>query len=129
MQALPTTSRRARTAFGVLVLRDEIAGAEHIDRLRLAAVPTWTASTGFELLWLLEHMAARPSVALVDLRRLDHDRAARVADLASLAAASKLPTILVGAHEHETRQFHEVVLSMHADARTEDIVEATHQHL
>lgn len=129
MQALPTSSKRARTAFGVLVLRDEIGAVEHIDRLRLAAVPTWTASTGFELLWLLEHMAARPSVALVDLRRLDHDRAVRIADLASLAAASKLPTILLGAEHDEARQFQDVILSMPADARTEDIVEATHQHL
>jgi hypothetical protein len=130
MQALRTFTRRtSRPAFGLLVLRDEVSFGDHLDRLRLAAVPTWSASTGFELLWLLEHMGARPSVALVDLRPVTHDRAARITDLASLAAATRLPTMLVGADEDEARLFTEVVAVLPADADVDGIVDCVTQHL
>jgi hypothetical protein len=113
----------------VLIVRDQVAGAEHIDRLRLSAVPVWSASTGFELLWLLEHMAARPSVALVDLRPLTHDRPDRVADLASLAAASRLPTVVIGADAGELESFRNVIAAVPVDAATDQVIAAIHAHL
>lgn len=127
MRAATSRPRREiKTRFGVLIVRDQLEPAEHIDRLRLSAVPTWSASTGFELLWLLEHMGARPSLVLLDLRPVTDHRAARVADLASLAAAAKLPTILVGADGAEAKRFPDVVAALPADVTSERIVDMVH---
>lgn len=130
MQALTSSMKPLDPhAYGVLVLRDELEDAAHVDRLRLETVPTWTASTGFELLWLFEHMSARPSVALVDLRPLTHDRAARVADLASLVAASRLPVILIGGEPQDEPHFPRIAARLPADAPTDDIVASVHANL
>lgn len=116
-----------RPGFGVLLLRDQLAPAEHVDRLRLSAMPTWTATTELELLWLLEHGGARPSLVLVDLRPVPHPREARVADLASLASAAELPTILIGAAAHEVAQFTHVVAALGAGVSAEFVDDVVHR--
>jgi hypothetical protein len=113
------------TKFGVLLLGDFTAhSARQADRLRAAAIPAWTASTDFEVHWLLQRASVRAAVTLVDLRHIDATRAEEVDRFASLAREAVLPTVLVGASDHEARAFPEAIVALPATATDDDVVAA-----
>lgn len=110
---------------GVLLLGDFTArSARQAERLRDAAIPSWTASTDFEVHWLLQRASVSVSIALVDLRHLDVYRNDEVERFAALAREAMLPVILVGASDEEARAFLHVIAALPTTATDDEVAEA-----
>lgn len=112
------------TKFGVLLLGDFNAqSARQADRLRSADIPAWTASTDFELHWLLQRASVRASITLVDLRHIEVYRDDEVQRFAALALQAMLPSVLVGASETEARSFHDVIAQLPRAATDDEVAD------
>ncbi|HUQ07686.1 MAG TPA: hypothetical protein VM261_34565 [Kofleriaceae bacterium] len=110
--------------FGVLLLGELNAqSAQQADRLRSAAIPAWTASTDFEVHWLLQRASVSASITLVDLRRVDAYREEEIERFVLLASEAMLPVVLVGASDDEARSFGEVIAKLSAGATDDDVAD------
>jgi hypothetical protein len=113
------------TRFGVLILGPFSAlSARQAELFRSAGISTWTATSDFEVHWLVQRAAVSASIALVDLRPLTVDRDGEINRLASLAMETMLPVLLVGASDEETVAFRGVVERLGASATDEDVTAA-----
>lgn len=113
------------TRLGVLILGQYSAqSARQAERLRSAGIPAWTASSDFEVHWLVQRAAVSASIALVDLRHAARDRTDEIEILASLAMEAMLPVLLVGATEAEVTVFRGVVQTLPLSATDDEVVAA-----
>ncbi len=98
--------------------------ARQAESLRTAAIAAWTASSDFEVHWLMQRAAVSASVALVDLRCAAANRDDEIQRFASLASQAMLPIILVGATEQEAPGFRDVVVRLERHATDDDVTAA-----
>lgn len=119
VQAVPNQRPRA-----VLVIGEPLPAEQRAYDLRKRGHATWVITAESELRWLLEQALVRATCAVIELSPTRADRAERLAVMASLAAAARVPCLLVGATAEEARLFTNVTASLPSPAAVDKIVDA-----